>query len=92
MTQNKKQLSPVKSVVDSAWDAFFAENAHRETEESLKEDGWLSIYDYAERIGLKRVQAGITARKKGLEVSHFSVARNGDQQKRRTMFVRLPRS
>jgi hypothetical protein len=88
MIQSKKKSSPVKSVVDSAWEAFFEKESYTETEASLKAGGWISMRDYAQRVGTSTTNAPYHAKRKGLELQHFTV--DTGSGRRKTLFMRLP--
>jgi hypothetical protein len=89
MTQSKKKSCPSKSVVESAWDAYFQKEALTHTEDSLREAGWISAYEFGERVGLQRTAAERKAKRDGLTVEYYSVKRH-DGVIRRTLFIKLP--
>jgi hypothetical protein len=88
MIRTKKKSSPV-SVVDSAWDAFFAQKVAKVYDpEELRKEGWISLKDFQERTGLPNTTARSVIKKEGIESQAFCVIVAG--RRRDVIFIHLP--
>jgi transposase-like protein len=88
MTHTKKKSSPV-NVVDSAWDAFFAEKAPKVHDpDDLRKDGWISVREFEERANLPNTTVRHIIKREGMEVQQFCVYFRGTR--RHMNFVRIP--
>jgi hypothetical protein len=87
MTHTKKK-SPSVSIVESAWDAFFAaKGAGGVSVDALRAEGWLLLSEFAEKLGMSANGAEKFAKREGLKVQRLRVFYEGISRER--IFVRL---
>jgi hypothetical protein len=88
MTRTKKKSQPA-DIVNSAWEAYFsAKTTDIKTEEELRREGWVSIFEFCKKMNLSRSGAAQRAEKERLQSERFRIYRGGAL--RSVLFLRLP--